>query len=45
MEQGQYQRRRHRRKRINWTGVIFWLVVLAIVEIIGILCVLGWWLQ
>ena len=32
MEQGQYRRPpRRRRRRINWTGVIFWLVVLAIV--------------
>lgn len=31
MNQGKYQAPRRRRRRINWTGVFFWLVVLAII--------------
>lgn len=32
MKQGKYLNKRYRRKkRINWTGVIFWLVILAVI--------------
>ena len=31
MEQGRYpSHRRRRRKRVNWIGVIFWLVIIAL---------------
>ena len=35
MEKGKYQAARKRKKRINWTGVIFWLILLALL-IVGI---------
>lgn len=31
MAQGKYQARRRRRRRINWTGILFWIVLLALV--------------
>ena len=38
MTQGKYQAKR-RRRRINWTGVLFWLVVLALlVTLVVLLC-------
>lgn len=35
MEKGKYQATRKRKKRINWTGVIFWLTLVALL-IVGI---------
>ena len=42
---GQLRKEKRKQKRESVNRNIKGLVVLAVLEIIGILCILGWWLQ
>ena len=41
MREGKYESKHRRRRRINRTGIVFWLVILALIVTVVVLIVRG----